>query len=344
MANPNAFVAPAANTWGTIARNSVYGPGYEDFDLSVFKKHQVLDPYFPVNTQFRAEMYNLFNRINLASPACTQLCNDYFGSGSGSAPADRPLGPATTHRAFVRVSRVAASAVMLLANFVLLFWRKGFPRRTDIVISPWTPEFGQFLIVSAAYVIGSNLFVQGDLLVANKFFTKSEIDAYGSAGVLARALATAVGPLLTVMFTHRSRRHHYHAGDSREQLKLLGLYAFGLISGAICLYYLRGYCLQLLHRNTPEAAGMISRLAVTMVFVGLLQALAIWALGSRWIKISLLYFGLGIGYWLTLLFLGKSPAELLRVMPVAAGIAFVIIFLVWIVAMRLRKPGAPAQS
>ena len=239
---------------------------------------------------------------------------------------------------------VAASGVMLLANFVLLFWRKGFPRRTDIVISPWTPEFGQFLIVSAAYVIGSNLFVQGDLLVANKFFTKSEIDAYGSAGVLARALATAVGPLLTVMFTHRSRRHHYHAGDSREQLKLLGLYAFGLISGAICLYYLRGYCLQLLHRNTPEAAGMISRLAVTMVFVGLLQALAIWALGSRWIKISLLYFGLGIGYWLTLLFLGKSPAELLRVMPVAAGIAFVIIFLVWIVAMRLRKPGAPAQS
>jgi hypothetical protein len=35
---------------------------------------------------------------------------------------------------------------------------------------------------------------------------------------------------------------------------------------------------------------------------------------------------------------------LLRVMPVAAGIVFVIIFLVWIAAMRPRKTAAPAQS
>jgi hypothetical protein len=239
---------------------------------------------------------------------------------------------------------VAASGVMLLANFVLLFWRKEFPRRTDIVISPWTREFVQFLIVSAAYVIGSNVFIQGDLLVANKFFTKSEIDAYGSAGVLARALAIAVGPLLTVMFTHRSRRRHHHADDSREQLKLLGLYAFGLISGAICLYYLRGFCLQLLHRNTPEAADMIGRFAVTMVFVGLLQALAMWALASRWLKIALLYGGLGLAYWLLLLCLGKSPADLLRLMPTAAGIAFGILFVFWMIAMRTGKTNPSAQS
>jgi hypothetical protein len=237
---------------------------------------------------------------------------------------------------------VSASGVMLLANFVLLFWRKEFPRRTEVVISPWTGEFVQFLILSASYVIGSNLFIQGDLLVANKFFTKSEIDAYGSAGVLARALATAVGPLLTVLFTHRSSRPH---GDAlREQLKLLGLYTVTLVSGAICLFVLRGFCLQLLHRNTPEAAAMIGRLSTTMVFVGLLQAFGMWSLASRWIKISLLYGALGIGYWLALLFLGKSPVDLLHVMPVAAGIAFVIIFLVWIVAMRLHKAGGTAQS
>jgi hypothetical protein len=237
---------------------------------------------------------------------------------------------------------VAALGVMLLANFVLLFWKKEFPRRTDIVISPWTPDFVQFLVISAAYVIGSNLFVQGDLLVANKYFTKSEIDAYGSAGVLARALATAVGPLLIVLFTHRSSRQH---GDAlREQWKLLGLYAFGLISGAICLYYLRGFCLQLLHRNTAEAAAMIGRLAFTMVCVGLLQAIAMWSLASRWIKISLLYGGLGIGYWLALLFLGKSPAALLQTMPVAAGLAFGVLFVVWLAMMRPRKTGELVQS
>jgi hypothetical protein len=69
-----------------------------------------------------------------------------------------------------------------------------------------------------------------------------------------------------------------------------------------------------------------------------------WALASRWLKISLLYGALGLVYWLALLFLGKSPANLLRVMPVAAGIVFVIIFLVWIAAMRPRKTAAPAQS
>jgi hypothetical protein len=238
---------------------------------------------------------------------------------------------------------VLASGVMLLANFVLLFWRKEFPRRTDAVISPWTREFVQFLIVSAAYVIGSNLFIQGDLLVANKFFTKSEIDAYGSAGVLARALATAVGPLLTVLFTHRSSRHH-HADDVREQLKLLGLYAFGLVAGAVCLFILRGFCLQLLHRNTPEAAAMIGRLAFTMVCVGLLNAIAMWSLASRWIKISLLYGALGVFYWLALLFLGKSPSELLHVMPIAAGLAFGALFVVWLFAVLSHKIGAPAAN
>jgi hypothetical protein len=90
--NPAAFVEPAANTWGTIARNSIYGPGYEDFDLSVFKNTKFDIHDFPVNVQFRAEMYNLFNRINLASPACTQLCNDYFGSGSGFGTSGSTIG------------------------------------------------------------------------------------------------------------------------------------------------------------------------------------------------------------------------------------------------------------
>jgi len=236
---------------------------------------------------------------------------------------------------------VAASAVMFLANLVLFFWKKDFPRRTEKIISPWTAEFVQFLIISAAFVIGSNCFTQGDLLVAKKFFSKSEIDAYGSAGLLARALPTAVGPLLVVLFTHRSGRQNDDA--LREQLKLLGLYAFGLVSGAIGLVVLKTFALQLLHRNTPAAAGMIGQLSITMVFVGLLQALAMWSLASRWIKLSMLYGGLGIAYWISLLCLGKSPADLLRVMPVAAGAAFGAVFLIWLIAMLTHKIGEPAK-
>jgi hypothetical protein len=237
---------------------------------------------------------------------------------------------------------VAASVVMLLSNLVLLFWKNDFPRRTEKIISPWTPEFKQFLVVSFAWAIGSNCFSQGDLLVANKFFSKSEIDAYGSAGLLARALPAAVSPLLAVLFTHRSGRLHSDA--LREQLKLLGLYAVGLLSGAIGLFVLKTFALQLLHRNTPDAAGMIGRLSITMVFAGLLQALAMWSLASRWIKLSMLYGGLGITYWITLLCRGKSPADLLRVMPVAAGVAFGVLFLFWLVAMCTHKIGPPAQT
>ena len=239
---------------------------------------------------------------------------------------------------------VLASAAMLLANLVLLFWKKDFPRRTEIAASPWNPEFVQFLIVSAACVGGGYFFTQGDQLVANKFFSKSEIDAYGSAGLFARTLLSVAGALLAVLFTHRSSSSQHHGDDLQEQLKLLGLYAFALVSGAIMLFVLRKFCLGILHRNTPEAAGMIGRFAVTMVFVGLLQALGTWALASRWMKISLLYGALGLAYWLALLFLGKTPADLLGVMPVIAATAFAILFFTWLIALRLHKIAAPEQT
>ena len=85
---------------------------------------------------------------------------------------------------------------------------------------------------------------------------------------------------------------------------------------------------------------MVSPFAVTRVFVGLLQSLAYWALAGRWQKISLLYGGLGLAYWLALLVLGKTPAALLQTMLAAAGIAFAIFFIIWLVALRRHKPVA----
>ena len=88
--------------------------------------------------------------------------------------------------------------------------------------------------------------------------------------------------------------------------------------------------------------AMMGRLAVTMIFVGLLQAFAIWSLASRWLNISLLYGALGVAYWLALLALGKDATSMLRVMPVAAGAALVILFTGWIILMRRNH--LPAQS
>ena len=235
---------------------------------------------------------------------------------------------------------VLASGVGVLANLVLLFWKKDLSRPADPV-SPWNRELVQFFIVATACVVGSYLFLSGDLLVVQRClsqhqFSQAELDAYTSAGVFARALPMTVAPLLIVLFTHRSATHTGAA--LREQLKLIGLYAGGLLVGAIGLLVLRTFCLKLLGRDTPEAAMMIGPLAFTMIFVALLQALAMWALASRWIKIALLYGGLGLAYWITLLCFGNSPADLLRVMPIMAGLSFGTLFVFWLTAMRRHKP------
>jgi len=59
-----------------------------------------------------------------------------------------------------------------------------------------------------------------------------------------------------------------------------------------------------------------------MVFVGLNQSLGMWALASRWFRVSLLYGALGLGYWLTLLVFAHDVDTLLTIMPVAAALAF----------------------
>jgi len=141
-----------------------------------------------------------------------------------------------------------------------------------------------------------------------------------------------------VLFTSRSG----HKTDTalREQLKLLGLYAVGLAIGAAGLLFLRDFWVRLIFGTyTPEAAAMVSRLAVTMAFIGLMQALGMWALASRWLKVALLYGASGLVYWLVLLTWGTSPPVMLRLMPVAAGLAFGLLFVSWLVAMRISHPG-----
>ena len=226
---------------------------------------------------------------------------------------------------------VLASVFALLANLILLFWKKDLSLRGEAV-SPWNREFVQYLVVSAAFVVGNYCFTLGDVLVMQRHFSGADGDAYTGAERMAAGLPTAVGPLLAVFFTNRSTEH---TGDAlRDQLKLIGLYAVGLVCGAVCLFFLRAFCLKLIGKYSPEAAAMIGPLALTMIFAGLLQALGMWALASRWSKISLFFCALGLGYLLILLAMGTTPAALLHIMPVAAGTAFVALFIVWLHAMR----------
>jgi Carboxypeptidase regulatory-like domain/TonB dependent receptor len=63
--NPAAFANPAPGTYGTSRRGQYRDPGFGEVDLSVFKNTPITERF---NTQFRVEMFNLFNRTNLAPP------------------------------------------------------------------------------------------------------------------------------------------------------------------------------------------------------------------------------------------------------------------------------------
>ena len=62
--DPEAFVLPAAGTYGDVTRNSLRGPDLRVVDFSTFKNQQI----GRTTLQFRFEIFNLFNRSNFAPP------------------------------------------------------------------------------------------------------------------------------------------------------------------------------------------------------------------------------------------------------------------------------------
>jgi len=74
--NPAAFANPAAGTYGTLARNALYGPGFKSVDVSVFKTTRLSGG---TSLQLRLEVFNLFNTINWANPGNTLSNSTSFG-------------------------------------------------------------------------------------------------------------------------------------------------------------------------------------------------------------------------------------------------------------------------
>ncbi len=85
--NPAAFAYPGSTFLGNLRRNQIYGPGFSDVDLSVFKNFTITER---IKAQFRVEMFNTFNRINLASgvgatcPTCGGTITDTIGDFNGA--------------------------------------------------------------------------------------------------------------------------------------------------------------------------------------------------------------------------------------------------------------------
>ena len=68
---------------GNLGRNTFRGPGYADVDASIFKTFDLPER---MKLQFRAEAFNLFNRVNLFLPS-TSLTSLLFGKSTAAFPA-----------------------------------------------------------------------------------------------------------------------------------------------------------------------------------------------------------------------------------------------------------------
>ncbi len=95
--NPAAFCVPGSagcpgttNPAGNVARNVFYGPGFADVDFSVIKNIPIKER---VTIQLRAEMFNIFNRINLASGAGSVGSNGYVSDTIGDFNGAPGIGP-----------------------------------------------------------------------------------------------------------------------------------------------------------------------------------------------------------------------------------------------------------
>ncbi len=86
--NAAAFAQAAPGTFGNLGRNTLFGPGFSDVDLAAVKNTRITER---ITAQFRVEMFNVFNRVNLPIP------------GSGGSNQTSPPGTKLNSSSFGRI-------------------------------------------------------------------------------------------------------------------------------------------------------------------------------------------------------------------------------------------------
>lgn len=81
--NPDAFVVNAPGTFGNAGRNIIPGPGQVDITFGLFKNIPLTERH---KLQFRTEIFNLFNTVNLGNPNMNRSSANFGKITSAGAP------------------------------------------------------------------------------------------------------------------------------------------------------------------------------------------------------------------------------------------------------------------
>jgi hypothetical protein len=85
--NPAAFTIPAQGKYGTQPRNTLRGPGFWAWDMSLRKNIKTFEHQ---SLQFRFELFNILNHPNWSNPV-TDPTNGSFGRVTGKTNDDRQM-------------------------------------------------------------------------------------------------------------------------------------------------------------------------------------------------------------------------------------------------------------
>jgi hypothetical protein len=86
-----AFAEPAPFTFGNLGRNTLVGPGFAQFDFGGYKNFVITER---IRLQFRAEAFNITNKVNFGNPSSNFDDTTNFGRITGTAgpPREAQLG------------------------------------------------------------------------------------------------------------------------------------------------------------------------------------------------------------------------------------------------------------
>ena len=84
------FANPEPNSFGNLGRNSIVGPGYGNFDMSLTKGWPLRFLTESTRIEYRFEAFNLLNATHLNNPT-TGLTNPNFGKITGTSGDPRIL-------------------------------------------------------------------------------------------------------------------------------------------------------------------------------------------------------------------------------------------------------------
>ncbi|HEX7960388.1 MAG TPA: carboxypeptidase regulatory-like domain-containing protein, partial [Terriglobales bacterium] len=79
--NPASFVQNPAGTFGNVGKGSLRYPGYYNWDMGLGKSFKFTER---VGLQFRAEFFNVFNRVNFSEDAVSGTGNFLKKSSTGN--------------------------------------------------------------------------------------------------------------------------------------------------------------------------------------------------------------------------------------------------------------------